>query len=147
MDFSMWQLILSIKVMVEHGILKEQTHMMKLCIRIGFISIKDIQDRNRMFIFILNIHQEMFILMYQLITLFQHNFMFNLAKINGMVDGMVSLNHGISILVMEHTRLQIMVLMNLINCHLDLEEESFQSLRIGNQKKCSKIIGDLQINH
>lgn len=146
-DFSILQLIQQIKVMAEHGTSREQIHMMKLCIRIGFTSIKDIQDQSRVFTFTLNIHQEIFTLMYQPITLSQHNFMFNLVKINGMVDGMVSLNLGISILVMEHTRLQIMEWMNQINYHMDLAEESFQSQRIGNKRTYSKIIGDPLNNH
>lgn len=39
-----------------------------------------------------------------------------------------------------------MVLMKQNNYHLDLEVENKQNHKIGNHLKCSKIIGDPQIN-
>lgn len=72
--------------------------------------------------------------------------MSNLEKINGMEDGMVSWKLGTSILVSEHIRHLIMVLMKQTNYHLVLEEDQFQFPKIGNLKTCSKIIGDLLTN-
>lgn len=82
-------LTLMTKEMQSLLMLKNISHLRKLCIRIGSLSIKDTIDKSRMFTFMLNSRQRKFMLMFHAITLFQTNSSFNLVLMIRILVGMV----------------------------------------------------------